>query len=109
MFDRIVEDAKGRFVSAEIPVENIDIHSWDQTWGSTACDSGGMGGSMMTSAKTVIVVSWHPTCSACSACVYHGRFSYLIEDTSEEFWECVRNNRLPGRLEKKAFLRKNHA
>lgn len=58
--------------------EDIEVYMFLQTWGSTALGYGGVGGSAMTTAYTV-VVSMHD-----AACVYFGgdRLAYKIDFNS---------------------------
>lgn len=54
----------------------IDIHIVNQTWGSTACRWGDIGGAAMTSAYTTCIVNYEMKI----VCVYwSGRLAYIAE------------------------------
>lgn len=61
-------------------ISEIEVYSFPQTWGSTALGFGGIGGSAMTTALTVIVMH------GVEACVYFGgEFAYRIDDINHVF------------------------
>lgn len=52
-------------------ISELTVYSFPQTWGSTALGFGGIGGSAMTTAQTVVVMNGR------DACVYFGgRLAY---------------------------------
>ena len=54
-------------------IQDCDVIDFDQTWGSTALGFGGMGGQMMTTARTYIIVYTN------RAYVYFGgRYAYKV-------------------------------
>lgn len=74
----------------------LDVYSWPQTWGSTACGFGGIGGQAITGAQTLVVL--YETEQDRLACVFHnGRFAYLTR--FDNIREGFKNNRLPGQAE----------
>jgi hypothetical protein len=75
-------------------VEEVEIVMFPQMWSSTALGFGGMGGAAMTPAYTVVVFGQYKQ----SACVYFGgRLAYTIDkDIPKEFWEDVKNQRMPS-------------
>jgi hypothetical protein len=71
---------------------------FSQTWESTACGYGGMGGAAMTPAYTIIVSDNHGT-----SCVYFGcgRLAYRVSRSAsregwERFMEDIRAKNLAG-------------
>lgn len=66
-------------------IDEVEIYSFPQTWGSTALGFGGMGGASITSAYTTVVIDQHN-----NACVYFGGgFAYRVPLTNI-FWKDVR-------------------
>lgn len=64
---------------------------FSQTWGSTALGFGGIGGSAITPAYTVIVANVHSR----EFCVYFGgRFAYKVKKPTEDFFEAVRSSNM---------------
>ena len=86
---QIEADLPYRFDYKENPsptLEDFEIHTFEQVWGSTALGFGGMGGQEMTSATTYVFI---PTCCDQKCFVYFaGRFAYAA-DYSEAFKEDV--------------------
>ena len=67
----IIEDLACR--EDDILILDCDVIDFDQTWGSTALGFGGMGGQMMTTARTYIIVYKN------RAYVYFGgRYAYKV-------------------------------
>lgn len=67
----------------------IEVYSFPQTWGSTALGFGGIGGSAMTTALTVVVMCGR------EACVYFGgSFAYRIKDANDRFFEDMRSHNM---------------
>lgn len=61
-------------------INEVEVYSFPQTWGSTALGFGGIGGQAMTTALTVVVIS------GVQACVYFGgTFAYRIDEINEAF------------------------
>lgn len=66
-------------------LNEIEIYSFPQTWGSTALGFGGIGGAAMTTALTVVVFVGR------EACVYFGgQFAYKIKKINETFMDDMR-------------------
>lgn len=63
----------------------IDVHSFPQTWGSTALGYDGIGGSAMTTAQTIVLYN----SKANIVRVYFGsdRLAYQIDNPTEEFFK----------------------
>lgn len=82
---------------AEKIISESSIFQWIQTWGSTSCGFGGIGGAAMTSADCVVVeFDSRYSVNLGIACIYHhGRFAYscIIDDT---YIEMVKNRAMPG-------------
>ena len=63
-------------------LDDFEIHTFEQTWGSTALGFGGVGGQMMTSATTYVFI---PMGVNQKCFVYFaGRFAYAV-DYSDKF------------------------
>ncbi|MEI7997809.1 MAG: hypothetical protein WCH01_23240 [Methylococcaceae bacterium] len=64
-------------------VRDVDVVAmFPQTWGSTALGFGGIGGSAMTTAYTIVIYSQH---AHCLAIYFGGRFAYLVDGGSKQF------------------------
>jgi len=62
-------------INRRLPCSDYQIHSFDQIWGSTALGFGGVGGSMMTTETTYVLI---PDTIQDRAFVYFGgRFAYV--------------------------------
>lgn len=62
---------------------------FSQTWGSTALGFGGIGGSAITTAYTIIIANVHTR----EFCVYFGgRFAYKVKKPTEEFFNSVKSS-----------------
>ena len=67
-------------------LDDFVLHTFEQTWGSTALGFGGVGGQMMTSATTYVFI---PMGVNQKCLVYFaGRFAYAV-DYSEKFMKDV--------------------
>lgn len=69
---------------------DVDIHVLKQTWGSTACGWGGIGGASMTSSYTYVIENFH---FGIAAIYYGSRFAYMVE--IDQAYLDVKGN-LPG-------------
>ena len=67
-------------------VKDFELHTFEQTWGSTALGFGGIGGQAMTSARTYVFIpmSINQKCFV----YFAGRFAYAV-DYSEKFMKDV--------------------
>lgn len=76
---RTSDGGPGLYVTRRPMSDEVAVEMFPQTWGSTACGYGGVGGAAMTPAYTVLV-EYHNT-----VCVYFGcgRLAYKI-DRSEQ-------------------------
>ena len=72
-------------------LDDFELYTFEQTWGSTALGFGGMGGSAMTSARTYVFIPRH----ASQKCFVYfaGRFAYAV-DYSEKFMKDVHNKNM---------------
>jgi predicted phage tail protein len=66
---------------------DVEVRMFPETWGSTALGFGGIGGSAMTAAYTVIVI-----CEPHAAVYWAGGFAYMIE-VGEAFMNDVNSGR----------------
>jgi hypothetical protein len=66
-------------------IREIEVHSFPQTWSSTALGFGGIGGQAFTTAQTVVVICGR------EACVYFGgAFAYKIKKIDTIFYDDIR-------------------
>lgn len=72
-------------------VDDFELYTFEQIWGSTALGFGGIGGQAMTSARTYVFVP--VTCNQKCFVYFGGRFAY-IADYCEEFKEDIRKQRM---------------
>ena len=85
----IEEDLPFRFEYKEKPYPTIDdfeLYTFEQVWGSTSLGFGGMGGQAMTSARTYVFIPM--TCNQKCFVYFAGRFAYAV-DYSEKFMNDV--------------------
>jgi hypothetical protein len=66
---------------------DVEVRMFPETWGSTALGFGGIGGSAMTAAYTVIII-----CEPHAAVYWSGRFAYMVEP-GEAFMNDVNSGR----------------
>ena len=91
----IEADLPFRFKYKEKPYPTIDdfeLYTFEQVWGSTALGFGGVGGQAMTSARTYVFIPI--ACNQKCFVYFAGRFAYAV-DYSEKFMEDV----LAGNME----------
>jgi hypothetical protein len=69
-------------------VDDFELYTFEQTWGSTALGFGGMGGQAITSARTYVFVPIN--CNQQCIVYFAGRFAYKV-DYSPEFMIDVAN------------------
>lgn len=85
----IESDLPYRFDYNESPhpvLDDFEIYTFEQTWGSTALGFGGIGGQAMTSATTYVFVP--VTCNQKCFVYFAGRFAYAV-NYSKEFMDDV--------------------
>ena len=85
----IEEDLPFRFEYKEKPYPTIDdfeLYTFEQVWGSTSLGFGGIGGQAMTSARTYVFIPM--TCNQKCFVYFAGRFAYAV-DYSEKFMNDV--------------------
>lgn len=72
-------DLKGK----RLTLEEVEVVSFPQAWGSTALGFGGIGGAAVTTAQTTVIIG-----PAGDAAVYFGkRIAYYIESPNSEFYK----------------------
>lgn len=89
--------------------EDIDIHIVKQSWGSTACGWGGMGGSAMTDSYTVVITNvWYNVVFV----FYRGKLAYVADwNDSMKKYESIGWQRMPAfydTKELKIFYKNNN-
>ena len=72
-------------------VDDFDLYTFEQTWGSTALGFGGIGGQAMTSSRTYVFVP--VTCNQKCFIYFGGRFAYTA-DYCKELKEDIRTQRM---------------
>lgn len=72
-------------------IDDFELHTFEQMWGSTALGFGGIGGQAMTSARTYVFVP--VTCNQKCFVYFGGRFAY-IADYCEELKEDIRKQQM---------------
>ena len=85
----IEEDLPFRFDYNEKPrptLDDFELYTFEQVWGSTALGFGGIGGQALTPARTYVFVSIN--CNQKCFVYFAGRFAYAV-DYSEGFMEDV--------------------
>lgn len=76
----INDDLPFRFDYSEEPkptVDDFDMYTFEQVWGSTALGFGGIGGQAMTAARTYVFVPI--TCNQKCFVYFAGRFAYAVK------------------------------
>ncbi len=58
-------------------IDDFELHTFNQTWGSTALGFGGIGGQAMTQARTYVFVP--VSCSQKCLVYFAGRFAYKAD------------------------------
>lgn len=72
-------------------IDDFELYTFNQIWGSTALGFGGVGGQAMTTARTYVFIP--ETCNQKCFVYFGGRFAYKA-DYCEAFKEDIRNNRM---------------
>ena len=72
-------------------IDDFELYTFNQTWGSTALGFGGIGGQAMTQARTYVFVP--VTCNQKCLVYFAGRFAYKA-DWCENFREDIRNHNM---------------
>ena len=90
----IEADLPYRFDYNENPrptLDDFDLYTFEQVWGSTVLGFGGIGGAAMTSARTYVFVP--VSCNQKCFVYFAGRFAYAA-NYSEKFMEDVRKGNM---------------
>lgn len=72
-------------------IDDFELHTFDQTWGSTALGFGGIGGQAMTAARTYVFVPVN--CEQKCFVYFGGRFAYQA-DYCKNLVEDIRNQNM---------------
>ena len=72
-------------------VDDFELHTFEQTWGSTALGFSGIGGQAMTTARTYVLVP--VTCNQKCFVYFAGRFAYSA-DCCQAFKDDVRKGNM---------------
>jgi hypothetical protein len=99
-WNRVTQKSDGPERSKFLEDCEIDVYSFPQTWGSTALGFGGLGGSAMTNAVTVVITS-HMSSEA--VVYFGGRFAYKIEKYNSKFIQDISNHRMASRQDHNAY------
>lgn len=92
----IEEDLPFRFDYNEKPYPTLDdfeLYTFDQVWGSTALGFGGMGGQAITHARTYVLVP--VSCSQKCFVYFGGRFAYAVNYSDKVMEDITRHNMEP--------------
>lgn len=103
----IEADLPFRFDYNETPKPSIDdfeLYTFEQVWGSTALGFGGVGGQAMTSARTYVFVPME--CNQKCFVYFAGRFAYKA-DYCEMLREDIRKNQMEPVSRAGKYLNKN--
>lgn len=85
----IEADLPHRFDYGETPrptLDDFELYTFEQTWGSTSLGFGGIGGQAITSARTYVFVPIN--CNQLCFIYFAGRYAYAV-NYSETFMEDV--------------------
>ena len=94
--DEIFKDVEKRSKTYEIE----SFYSFPQSWGDTSLGFGGMAGQAITSAQTVVMMTFEG-----EAYIYiGGRYAYVVKRPGARFWEAIQVLRMPGPTEKRSHL-----
>lgn len=101
--EHVLADALERLQKAApegVRLDSSDLqwHAFPQGWGSTALGFGGIGGQMITTAQTYVVLEPHQTHKACV--YFAGQFAYMVEDVRDALWHAIRSRCLPSRRDR---------
>lgn len=102
----IEEDLPFRLDYNEKPhptIDDFELHTFEQIWGSTALGFGGIGGQAMTTARTYVFVSI--TCNQKCFVYFAGRFAYAT-DYSSVFIDDVRKGNMEPVARSKKYNQK---
>ncbi len=84
-------------------ISDFELYDFTQVWGDTTCGFGGVGGQVMTAARTYVLV---PVSCDEKCLVYFGsRFAYAVP-YSQVFIEDVRGGRVEPVYKKGKYLKK---
>lgn len=86
----IEADLPNRFDYTEKPrpsIDDFELYTFMQTWGSTALGFGGVGGQAITAARTYVLVPME--CNQKCFVYFAGRFAYAVP-FSETFYDDIR-------------------
>lgn len=72
-------------------IDDFELYTFNQTWGSTALGFGGIGGQAITQARTYVFVPM--TCNQKCFVYFAGRFAYKA-DWCETLKEDIRNQKM---------------
>jgi len=72
-------------------IDDFELYTFTQTWGSTALGFGGIGGQAMTAARTYVLIPMN--CDQECFVYFAGRFAYAVP-YSEVFWQDVAAQRM---------------
>jgi hypothetical protein len=103
----IEEDLPFRFDYKTTPrpsIDDFELYTFEQIWGSTALGFDGVGGQAMTSARTYVFVPI--TCDQKCFVYFAGRFAYAV-DYSAAFMEDVQKCNMEPVFRKGKYIKEN--
>jgi hypothetical protein len=104
VINKRVEDFQNELKEQKL-YDDIDVYVFPQTWGSTALGYGGIGGSIMTTASTIVL---HSICENIFKVYFGGGLlAYQIKDPNPLFAEDLYKHRLEGKSKFGKYIRKD--
>ncbi len=87
----------------DIRISDFELYDFTQVWGDTTCGFGGVGGQMMTVARTYVLVPI--SCNEKCLVYFGGRFAYAVP-YSQIFIDDVRSGQVEPVYKKGKYLKK---
>ena len=89
--DKIADHLKETMGRQYIDDSDYDFTMFSQSWGDTSLGFGGIGGQMITSAYTVVII-FEPT--GIAGVYFNGKFAYIVERPNENFYKDLLNREM---------------
>lgn len=86
-------------------ISDFELYDFTQVWGDTTCGFGGVGGQVMTAARTYVLVPI--SCDEKCLVYFGGRFAYAVP-YSQTFIEDVRGGQVEPVYKKGKYLKGNN-
>ena len=103
----IADDLRKRKPVGTYDFDSGEMYDFDQTWGSTALGFGGMGGQMITEARTYVFIPYENGLPGMKAFVYFGgRFAYECP-VCDRLFQDIRNCRVASVMEQGRYKKES--